>query len=69
MVLIIYKTATSIKNLAIAQLGLGKFDDALRLHERALDIREQGYGEDHPKTAERANLIKIIILACDAIYS
>ncbi len=47
-------TADTLNTLALIYMGLRDYDEAGRLHRRALEIREQTLGSNHPVTAESA---------------
>ena len=48
-------TLTSMNNLAVSYAALGRYPDALKLHEETLALRQAKLGPDHPDTLTSMN--------------
>ncbi len=49
--------ANTMTSIAIGQARRGDHREALRLHQRALELREEVYGKSHPEIAESLNFL------------
>ncbi|MCZ6448265.1 MAG: tetratricopeptide repeat protein, partial [Alphaproteobacteria bacterium] len=54
------RIATSLNDLALLYVTLGKYTEAERLHEQALTIWEKALGPDHPKVATALNNLAVL---------
>ena len=44
--------ATTLSNLAELYRAIGRREEAIQFHRRALDLREKALGPNHPETAQ-----------------
>jgi len=49
--------ANTMTGIAVDQARRGNHQEALRLHQRALELREEVYGKSHPQIAETLNFL------------